>query len=175
MGGFCEATRLRFPCLRGNDGTAFAICAGDKQAISHRLIELSHKETPIQVRHLREFLTGMRELRYAEGQDFEMLYSFGDFHADRMPQLAVELVQLKPDIIIGAATFDAVSLKKATDMVPIVIAALADPIELGLIKSYAQPGGNLTGIMPYVAGLPTKQLELARESRSRSNAYWIAG
>ena len=45
----------------------------------------------------------------------------------------------------------------------LVVAALADPVELGLIKSYARPGENVTGIMPYVAGLPTKQLELARE------------
>jgi putative ABC transport system substrate-binding protein len=55
------------------------------------------------------------------------------------------------------------ALKKATDTIPIVIGALADPIELGLIKSYARPGGNVTGIMPYVKGLPTKQLEIARE------------
>jgi ABC-type uncharacterized transport system substrate-binding protein len=86
-----------------------------------------------------------------------------DFHADRMPQLAVELVQLKPDVLVAGATLHAVALKKATDTIPIVVAALAEPIELGLIKSYARPGGNLTGIMPYVNGLPTKQLELARE------------
>jgi putative tryptophan/tyrosine transport system substrate-binding protein len=64
---------------------------------------------------------------------------------------------------LPSATLNAVALKKATDTLPIVVAALADPIELGLIKSYAHPGGNLTGIMPYVNGLPTKQLELARE------------
>jgi len=62
-----------------------------------------------------------------------------------------------------AATNDGVAAAKATATIPIVVPALADPIELGLIKSYARPGGNVTGIMPYVAGLPTKQLELARE------------
>jgi putative ABC transport system substrate-binding protein len=105
----------------------------------------------------------MREFGYTEGQNFEMLARFADFHADRMDQLAAELVKLKPDVIAGAATINAVALKKATDTIPIVVAALADPVELGLIKSYAQPGGNVTGIMPYLAGLPTKQLELARE------------
>jgi putative ABC transport system substrate-binding protein len=121
------------------------------------------KDAPLLVRYLGEFLTGMRELGYTEGQDFEMLYRFADFHADRLPQLATELVQLKPDVLFGAATINAVALKKATDTVPIVVAALADPVELGLIESYAHPGGNVTGIMPYVTGLPTKQLELARE------------
>jgi putative ABC transport system substrate-binding protein len=115
------------------------------------------------VRYLGQFLTGMRELGYAEGQDFEMLYRFADFQADRLPELAVELVQLKPDVLVGAASINAVALKKATDTIPIVVAALADPIELGLVTSYAHPGGNVTGIMPYVKGLPTKQLELARE------------
>jgi putative tryptophan/tyrosine transport system substrate-binding protein len=121
------------------------------------------KDAPLTVRYLGQFLTGMREHGHTEGQDFEMLYRFADFHADRLPQLATELVQLKPDVILGAATLNAVALKKATDTIPIVVASLADPIELGLIESYAHPGGNVTGIMPYVKGLPTKQLELARE------------
>jgi putative ABC transport system substrate-binding protein len=105
----------------------------------------------------------MRELGYTDGQNFEMLYRFADLHADRLPQLATELVQLKPDIFFAAATLNAVVLKKATDTIPIVVGALADPVELGLIESYAHPGRNVTGIMPYVKGLPTKQLELARE------------
>jgi putative tryptophan/tyrosine transport system substrate-binding protein len=121
------------------------------------------KDAPQTLRFLGQFLAGMRELGYAEGQNFEMLDRFADFQADRMPQLASELVQLKPDVIFAAATIQAVALKKATDTIPIVVGALADPVELGLIKSYARPGGNLTGIMPYVSGLPTKQLELARE------------
>jgi putative ABC transport system substrate-binding protein len=121
------------------------------------------KDNPLAVRYRGDFLTGMRELGHIEGQDFEMVYRFADFHADRLPQLATELVQLKPDILVGVATLNAVALKKATDTIPIVIGALADPIELGLIESYAHPGRNLTGIMPYVKGLPTKQLEIARE------------
>jgi putative tryptophan/tyrosine transport system substrate-binding protein len=126
-------------------------------------LSLSTKESPIWVRHLGQFVSGMRELGYTNGQDFEMLYRFADFHADRLPQLATELVQLKPDVLFGAATINAVALKNATDTIPIVVGALADPVELGLIESYAHPGRNVTGIMPYVKGLPTKQLELARE------------
>jgi len=121
------------------------------------------KDAPLAVRYLEDFLNAMRELGYTEGQDFEMVYRFADFHADRLPQLAVELVQLKPDVIVATATIQAVALKKATDTIPIVIGALADPVELGLITSFARPDGNVTGIMPYVKGLPTKQLEIARE------------
>jgi putative tryptophan/tyrosine transport system substrate-binding protein len=115
------------------------------------------------VKYLGQFLSGMRELGYVEGQDFEMLERFAESDADRMPQLALELVQLKPDVILAASSTQAVALKKATDTIPIVVGAVVDPIEQGLIKSYARPGENVTGIMPYVAGLPAKQLELARE------------
>jgi putative ABC transport system substrate-binding protein len=121
------------------------------------------KDNPLAVRYLGDFLTGMRELGYTEGKDFEMVYRYADLRADRLPQLATELVQLKPDVLVGVATINAVALKKATDTIPIVSGALADPIELGLIESYAHPGRNVTGIMPYVKGLPTKQLEIARE------------
>jgi putative ABC transport system substrate-binding protein len=121
------------------------------------------KDAPLSVRYVGEFWDGMREVGYSEGQNIEMLYRYADFHADRMAQLAAELVQLKPDVLVASATLNAVALKKATDAIPIVVAALADPIELGLIESYSHPGGNVTGIMPYVNGLPTKQLELARE------------
>lgn len=121
------------------------------------------KDAPLSVRYVREFWDGMRELGYTEDQNIEMLYRYADFHADRMAQLAAELVQLKPDVVVASATLNAVALKKSTDAIPIVVAALADPIELGLIESYSHPGGNVTGIMPYVNGLPTKQLELARE------------
>ena len=121
------------------------------------------RDDPSGKRWRDQFLDAMRDLGDVEGRDFEMLYVFADFQPDRLPQLAKDLVQLNPDVIVGAATLEAVALKKATDTIPIVIGALAEPIELDLIKSYAQPGGNVTGIMPYVAGLPTKQLDVARE------------
>jgi putative tryptophan/tyrosine transport system substrate-binding protein len=126
-------------------------------------LSFTTKDAPLAVRYLEDFLNAMRELGYTEGQDFEMVYRFADFHADRLPQLAMELVQLKPDVIVATATIQAVALKKATNTIPIVIGALADAVELGLITSFARPGGNVTGIMPYVKGLPTKQLEIARE------------
>ena len=68
-----------------------------------------------------------------------------------------------PRFILAAATGQAVAAKNATATIPIVTPALADAVHLGLIASEARPGGNVTGITPYVSGLPAKQLELARE------------
>ncbi|MGC2077477.1 MAG: hypothetical protein WA728_15865, partial [Xanthobacteraceae bacterium] len=82
---------------------------------------LSTKDAPTPVKYLEQFLSGMGELGHVEGQDFEMLYRFADFDVDRLTELAVELVQLKPDVIVAASSIIAVPLKKATDTVPIVV------------------------------------------------------
>jgi putative tryptophan/tyrosine transport system substrate-binding protein len=109
------------------------------------------------------FLKGMRELGYVEGRDFDIVYRFSDGYGDRIPSLAEEVVRLQPDVILATAIDTAVAVRKLTKTIPIVSGALADAVHLGLIESEARPGGNVTGIEPYVAGLPAKQMELARE------------
>jgi putative tryptophan/tyrosine transport system substrate-binding protein len=84
------------------------------------------------------FLKGMRELGYAEGSDFDLLYRFSDGYADRIPSLAEEVVRLKPDIILATAVDTAVAVRKLTSTIPIVTGALADPVESGLIASGGQ-------------------------------------
>jgi putative ABC transport system substrate-binding protein len=109
------------------------------------------------------FLKGMRELGYVEGSDFDIVYRFSDGYGDRIQSLAEEVVRLKPDVILATAIDTAVAVRKLTKTIPIVSGALADAVRLGLIESEARPRGNVTGIEPYVAGLPAKQMELARE------------
>ena len=124
---------------------------------------LWYSEADIIVGYLQQLLRGMRELGLVEGRDFDMVYRSAEFHLERLARAAEELVQLNPDIIVAPATLQAVAVKKATDTIPIVVPVLADPVELGFVKSEARPSGNVTGIAPYVKGLPAKQLELARE------------
>jgi putative ABC transport system substrate-binding protein len=124
---------------------------------------LSYVETDITAGYLEQLLKGMRELGLIEGRDFDMVYTSAKFHPERLAKAAEELVQLNPDIIVAPATIQAVAAKKATDTIPIVVPVLADPVELGFVASEARPSGNVTGIAPYVKGLPAKQLELARE------------
>jgi putative ABC transport system substrate-binding protein len=112
---------------------------------------------------LAELLTGMRELGDLEGREFEILHRGGGGNPSTLPNVAAEVVALNPDLIVPSSTITAVPVKKATSTIPIVVPVLADPVELGLVESEARPGGNLTGIAPYVKGLPAKQVELARE------------
>jgi putative tryptophan/tyrosine transport system substrate-binding protein len=109
------------------------------------------------------FLQGMRDLGYVDGQQFDIAYRFADGYVERLPTLADEMVRLNPSVILAPASGPAVAARKATATIPIVTPALADAAHLGLIANEARPGGNVTGISPYVAGLPAKQLELARE------------
>lgn len=109
------------------------------------------------------FLQAMRELGYVEGQHFDIVYRSSDGNQDRLPVLAEELVRLNPDVIFAIAIAAAVPARKATSKIPIVSPALADAVQLGLIESEKRPGKNVTGIEPYVEGLPAKQMEIARE------------
>jgi putative tryptophan/tyrosine transport system substrate-binding protein len=124
---------------------------------------LYYSESDVVAGFLGSLLKGMRELGQIEGRDFEMVYRSANLQVERLPKAAEELVQLNPDIIVAPATLQAVAAKKATDTIPIVVPVLADPVGLGFVTSEARPGGNVTGIAPYVKGLPAKQLELARE------------
>src|SRR5262249_48863221 len=135
---------------------------GKRRPVVARLSLLS-KDASLFIRYMGQILAGMRELGYVEGLDFDMVYRFADFHADRLRGLAAELVQLNPDVIITGATIDAVAASEETDTIPIVVPAFADPVGLGFAANDARPTRNLTGISPYVKGLPSKQLELARE------------
>src|SRR5271169_1708485 len=109
------------------------------------------------------FLKGMLDLGFIQGRDFDIVYRYADGYAERLPALADELVSLNPNVILAPATGQAVAAKRATATIPIVTPALADAVHLGLVASEARPGGNVTGIAPYVPGLPAKQIELARE------------
>ncbi len=109
------------------------------------------------------FRQGLQDLGYVLDRDLDIQARNANGDWGRLPAIVEEIVQLKPDVIYAFATLDAVAARKATSTIPIVCAALADAVRLGLIASEARPGGNVTGIMPYVAGLPAKQIELARE------------
>jgi ABC-type uncharacterized transport system substrate-binding protein len=80
----------------------------------------------------------MHDLNYDEGRNFEMIYRFSDGYADRLPVIGEEIVELKPNVIIATAVDSVVTIRRFTSTIPIVSGALADAVQLGLIKS--EPG-----------------------------------
>ena len=111
----------------------------------------------------RMFLLGLQDLGYVEERDFQITYRSSDGYQDRLSALAEGLVRPNPDVILAAGLDSVVAVRNVTQSIPIVSATLADAVHLGLIANEARPTGNVTGIEPYVAGLPAKQMEFARE------------
>jgi ABC-type uncharacterized transport system substrate-binding protein len=106
---------------------------------------------------------GLREFGYAEGQNFALEFRSADGNADRLPELAAELVRLPADLIVATFTPCALAAKQATTTIPIVMAAVADPIGAGLVQSLARPGGNITGFSNMAAETAGKSVELLRD------------
>jgi ABC-type uncharacterized transport system substrate-binding protein len=158
--------RRQFITLIGGAAAAWPLAARGQNSKSRPLIarlSSGSRDLPMIAKFIDRFLSGMRELGDIEGRDFDIIYGEANFHPDQLPRVAADLVKLAPDVILAGATIEAVAATKATSTIPIVVAVLADPIALGFTTSDARPTGNVTGIMPYVKGLPSKQLELARE------------
>jgi putative ABC transport system substrate-binding protein len=104
----------------------------------------------------------MRELGYVEGQTVIFEARGADGRSERLPALVAELIRLKVDVIVTGGAAAAVAAKRATAIVPIVMAS-GNPLEMGLVTSLARPGGNLTGVQTLSVALSAKRLEMARE------------
>jgi len=89
---------------------------------------------------------GLRQLGYEENKNIVWEYRYGEGKTDRLPQLAHDLVEQKPDVIVVGGTSVAVAAKNATSAIPIVVAGAGDLVEAGLVKSFMYPGGNVTGV-----------------------------
>jgi putative ABC transport system substrate-binding protein len=113
------------------------------------------------------FLSGMRDLGYAEGKDFILEWRFADGQYERLPGLAAELVQLKVDVLIASGSPAIRAAQQATTTIPIVFPTTGDPVGSGFVKSLARPGGNITGVSNENVTVSAKLLELLKEVAPR--------
>jgi ABC-type uncharacterized transport system substrate-binding protein len=115
------------------------------------------------------FRQELTKLGWVAGKNITIEYRFAEGKNDRLPELAADLVRLKVDLIITAGAPPVLAAKKATTTIPIVMAAVGDPVgwDVGLVTSLARPGGNVTGFSALSAELGTKRLEILRDSVSK--------
>jgi putative ABC transport system substrate-binding protein len=129
------------------------------------------------VTRLEGFQQGLRERGYVEGKNIALERRFDDDDELRLPALAADLVRLRVDVIVAAATPAVKVAKQATATIPIIIVHSADPVGLGLVTSLARPGGNVTGLSSSSPDYSGKQLELLKEALpklSRIAVLWNA-
>src|SRR5262249_6479016 len=121
------------------------------------------------------FIRGLGDLGYVEGKSIGIVFRTSEGRSERYPDLALELLRLKVDIIVADGTNAALAAKKATTSVSIVMASSTDPVGAGLIASMARPGGNVTGLTTLTEELGGKQLELLKEIVAGLNRVAILG
>ncbi|MCC2653111.1 MAG: transporter substrate-binding protein [Microvirga sp.] len=109
------------------------------------------------------FRQGMRDLGYVDNRNVTMEWRWSGGKTDRLPALAIELVQAKVDVIVVSSTQATRAAKQATSTIPIVMAVSAYPDKLGLVESLARPGGNVTGLSNLGPELLGKSFELLKE------------
>jgi len=106
----------------------------------------------------------LRDHGWIEGKNLIVDYRSAEGHAERVAPLANELVALKPDVLVGPSPQEALALKSATASIPIVFAAVSEPVRLGLVQSLSHPGGNVTGLAAVVPGhFVGKGIQILRE------------
>jgi putative ABC transport system substrate-binding protein len=110
------------------------------------------------------FRDGLRELGYIEGQNVIIEERWTDGKAERVADLATELVRLKVDVIVTHGVRATRAAQEATRTIPIVSAVMPDPIGAGLVASLARPGGNTTGMTDQVAELAEKEIHILQEA-----------
>ncbi len=107
---------------------------------------------------------GLKEQGFAEGENLSILYRGADDHYDRLPALASEVVSRSVAVVATAGgPVAALAAKSATNTIPIVFAAVSDPVKSGLVASLNRPGGNVTGNAGLTIELDAKRLELLSE------------
>jgi len=107
---------------------------------------------------------GLQELGWTDGRNIQIETRFGGGDVGRIRAHAAELVALAPDVIVGQATPAIRALRQATSSIPIVMAAVNDPVEQGFVSSLAHPGGNITGFMFIDFQMVGKWLEILKEA-----------
>ena len=144
---------------------AYGAVASAQQAqkiprIGYLVAQTSSAEHP----RIDAFRQGLRALGYVEGQNIAIDYRFTDGKLERLPEVAAELVSLKVNVLIAISTNAALAAKRATSTIPVFFMGVSGPIEAGLVKSLARPGGNITGLTNIASVLSGKRLEVLKET-----------
>jgi putative ABC transport system substrate-binding protein len=112
---------------------------------------------------VQQFRRGLQDLGYVEEQNVVIEWRAANGDYNRLPQLAVDLVTSKVDILVVDGTVATRAAKRATSTIPIVMALVADPVGTGLVANLAHPGENITGLTMMIPDSSAKRLQLLKE------------
>jgi putative ABC transport system substrate-binding protein len=163
--------RREFVTLIGGAALAWPLAAHAQQSARTRLIGVLigfAESDPFAQSLVAAFRGSLAKLGWTEGSDLRIELRWGAGDADRIGTLAKELVDLRPDAILGVTTPVTGALARETRTIPIVFALVADPIGSGFATSLAHPGGNITGFTTIESTMGGKWMELLKEIAPRT-------
>ena len=115
----------------------------------------------------------LRERGHVEGQNLKLEFRFAEGRYERLPGLLQELMRSEPDVLVTIAPRPALVAKAGAPSLPIVAAAVDDPVQMGLVTSIARPGGNITGVSGAFHGLVSRRLQLLKDILPRAQRFAI--
>jgi putative tryptophan/tyrosine transport system substrate-binding protein len=124
---------------------------------------------------LSEFRQALEQLGWLEDRNVVIDYRFAGGNSDRFLPLAQELIALRPGVILATGTPITATLQRETRTIPIVFIGVSDPIGAGFVASLARPGGNITGVLNYEAGIIGKWLAMLKEIAPRVTRAALMG
>jgi putative tryptophan/tyrosine transport system substrate-binding protein len=117
----------------------------------------------VESQRVAAFVQRLHELGWIEGRTVAIEVRWADGRTERFVEIAAEFVRLKVDVIVTQGTASVIAARQATAVIPIVFAAVADPVSTGLVASLARPGRNVTGLSNQLVDLVGKRIEMLRE------------
>jgi putative ABC transport system substrate-binding protein len=155
--------RRDFISLLGGAVATWPIAASAEQAKPPTIGFLGASTRSAEIEWIAAFVQRLRELGWIEGRTIAIEYRWAEGHDERLVEIAAEFVRRKVDVIVTWGTVSTIAAKQTTSVIPIVFAAMGDPLGTGIVASLARPGGNVTGLSALVTDVAGKRLELLRE------------
>jgi len=154
--------RREFISLVGS-ATAWPLAAHAQQAKLPTIALLGSTTPLVEGERVGAFVQRLRQLDWIENRNVAIEYRWAEGRTERFLEIATEFVRLKVDVIVTVTTPATLAAKQATAVIPIVFAAVNDPVGTGLVASLARPGGNVTGLANQISDTAGKRLEILRE------------
>jgi putative ABC transport system substrate-binding protein len=155
--------RREFITLIGSAAAAWPLVARAQQGAMPVVGFMAGSSPSALSQQVAAFREGLKEAGFIEGLNVAMEYRYGEGQLDRFPALASDLVRRQVAVLVATGPDGVLAAKQASTTIPIVFSVGSDPVEIGLVARLNRPGGNITGVYQFTAGLEAKRLGLLHE------------